>query len=121
MRLAKVGLFAVALALAAPPSAHAQRGRPAAAPKEPPAEVETAEQLYAKLDYEGANAVAERVIRERGLTHDHIVRAYKILAVTYAILDREELAREAFLKLLVYDADYQVDPNLGPKVNNPFV
>lgn len=121
MRAGTIALCALALALGTADDAHAQRGKPSAAAKELPADVETAEQLYAKLDYEQANSVAERVVKERGLSHDQIVRAYRVLAVTYAILDREEQAREAFLKLLVYDPDYQVDPNLGPKVNNPFV
>ena len=86
-----------------------------------PADVETAEQLYAKLDYEQANSVAERVVRKAGLTHDQLVRAYRVLAVTYAVLDKEEQARDAFLQLLTYDPDYQADPNLGPKVNTPFM
>lgn len=86
-----------------------------------PADVETAEQLYAKLDYDAANAVAERVVKQRGLTHDQLVRAYRVLAVTYAILDKEEQARDAFLQLITYDAEYQADPNLGPKVNTPFM
>jgi hypothetical protein len=93
------------------PNAVAQRGR----------DVDTAEQLYTKLDYDKANEVAERVIKGRSLTHDQLVRAYRILAVTYAILDKEELARDAFLHLLVFDPDYTVDPNLGPKVSTPFV
>jgi hypothetical protein len=86
-----------------------------------PADVETAEQLYAKLDYEGANAAAERVVKKTGLTHDQLVRAYRVLAVTNAVLDKEEQARDAFLQLLTYDPEYQADPNLGPKVNTPFM
>jgi len=108
--------------LLAPSVALAQRGsKPAAAPLVAPADVETAEALYAKLDYEQASSVAERVVRKNGLTHDQLVRAYRVLAVTYAVLDKEEQARDAFLQLLVYDPDYQVDPNLGPKVNTPFM
>lgn len=85
-----------------------------------PADVDAAELLYAKLDYEAANAVAERAVKQRGLTHDQLVRAYRVLAVTYAILDKEEQARDAFLQLMTYDPEYLVDPNLGPKVNTPF-
>jgi hypothetical protein len=88
---------------------------------EAPADVDTAEQLYAKLDYEGANAVAARVVKQRGLSHEQLVRAYRVLAVTDAILDKEEAAQSAFLQLLTYDPDYQADPNLGPQVNTPFV
>lgn len=114
-------LLSVSMALPSGP-AWAQRG-----PQKPgstlsaPADVETAEALYAKLDYEQANAVAERVVKKTGLSHDQLVRAYRVLAVTYAVLDKEEQARDAFLQLLVYDAEYQADPNLGPKVNTPFM
>src|SRR5262249_55008325 len=58
-----------------------------------PADVETAEQLYAKLDYDKANEIAERVVKQKSLSHDQLVRAYRILAVTDAILDKEEAAR----------------------------
>ena len=94
-------------------AAHRRQGAGGAAAQSAPADVETAEQLYAKLDYEQANAVAERVVKKSGLTHDQLVRAYRVLAVTYAVLDKEEQARDAFLQLLTYDADYQADPNLG--------
>lgn len=119
-----LGLIALVLAgslLSAP--ATAQRPKPTAGSTlaSAPADVETAEQLYAKLDYEQANTVAERVVKKNGLTHDQLVRAYRVLAVTYAVLDKEEQARDAFLQLLTYDADYQADPNLGPKVNTPFM
>lgn len=84
-------------------------------------DVETAEQLYAKLDYDKANEVAAAVLKQRTLTHDQLVRALRVLAVTYAILDKEEQARDAFLQLLISDPDYSVDTNLGPKVGAPFV
>jgi hypothetical protein len=115
-------ILAGALVVTEQPAA-AQRAKPTAGStlQSAPADVETAEQLYAKLDYEQANAVAERVVKKNALTHDQLVRAYRVLAVTYAVLDKEEQARDAFLQLLTYDADYQADPNLGPKVNTPFM
>lgn len=115
--------IAIVLATSGVALGQPRTGKPAAAsqPATLPADVETAEQLYAKLDYEQANAIAERVVKKNGLSHDQLVRAYRILAVTYAVLDREELAKDAFLQLLVYDPEYQADPNLGPKVNTPFV
>ena len=105
------------VALAQPKGGKADKSRVEA----PPADVETAEQLYAKLDYDKANEVAERVIKQKNLSHDQLVRAYRVLAVTYAILDKEEQARDAFLHLLVFDPEYTVDTNLGPKVSTPFV
>lgn len=122
---AGLALVLAASIVAASSPASAQRGaKPgggASTLQAAPVDVETAEQLYAKLDYEQANSVAERVVKKSGLTHDQLVRAYRVLAVTNAILDKEEQARDAFLQLLTYDPDYQADPNLGPKVNTPFV
>lgn len=112
-------LLAVFLASA---PVYAQKGKPAPpSGLQAPADVDTAEQLYAKLDYEAAKSVAERVIKKSNLTHDQLVRAYRVLAVTAAILDNHEEAQEAFLQLLVLDPDYTVDQNLGPKVTTPFV
>lgn len=103
------------VALAKPPK------NPPPPPAELPADVETAEQLYAKLDYDKANDVAARVLKLKGLTHDQLVRATKILAITDAVLDKDDDAKDAFLNLLVFDPDYTVDQNLGPKVSGPFV
>lgn len=124
MALVSLVSLALAASLVAGP-AFAQRGgaKPGGTSSlsAAPVDVETAEQLYAKLDYEQANSVAERFVKKAGLTHDQLVRAYRVLAVTYAVLDKEEQARDAFLQLLTYDPDYQADPNLGPKVNTPFM
>lgn len=87
----------------------------------PPADVETAESLYTKLDYDKANDVASRVLKKNNLTHDQLVRATKVLAITYAILGKDDEAKDAFLQLLVFDPEYTVDANLGPKVSAPFM
>ncbi len=100
-----------------------------AAPKAPVAErapsgadVAAVEQQYAKLDYEQANVGAERIAQKgRGLSHDELVRTYKVLAVTHAVLDHAEQAKDAFIALLSFDPSYAVDPNLGPKVQTPFL
>jgi hypothetical protein len=122
MRGLRLTLLVVALGVAAPGASFAQppRGKSTAAP-DVPADVETAEQLYGNLDYDKANEVAERFLKKRNLSHDQLVRAYRVLAVTHAILGKEDQAREAFLRLLVLEPDYTVDTNLGPKVSTPFV
>jgi hypothetical protein len=111
--------LALALSLAAGSAQAAPRGHHPPA-KEYPADVETAEQLYGKLDYENANKVATRVLDKHGLTHDELVRTLRVLAITHAVLDRGELARDAFVQLLTYAPDETVDTNLGPKVTGPF-
>ncbi len=89
-------------------------------PPPPPADADTAEQLYAKLDFESANSVAERVTKKTGLSHQDLVRVYRVLAITYAVLDKEDQSRDAFQQLLAYDPEFVVDANLGPKVSTPF-
>ena len=84
-------------------------------------DLESAEQSLVNLDYEVANKTAERVVRQKGLSHEQLVRAYRVLALTHAVLDHENPAREAFQYLLTIDPDYQGDPNLGPKVQAPFM
>lgn len=83
-------------------------------------DIEAAEQAYANLDFPEANKMAERIARTKGLSHDQLVRTYRLLALTYSVLDKEAQAKDAFIQLLTYDPDYQVDTNLGPKVQTPF-
>src|SRR5262249_2175745 len=100
------------------PIFRAPRGsKPPTAAAPLPADVETAAQPYAKLEFDDANKVAERVVKLRGLTHDQLVRAYKVLAITHGFLDREDQARDAFVLLLTYDPEFSLDQNLGPKVS----
>ncbi|KAK4045192.1 hypothetical protein OUZ56_032600, partial [Daphnia magna] len=83
-------------------------------------EVETAEQLYVKLEYEKANSIAGKVIERGNLTHDQLVRVFRIHAITYAILGNEEEATDAFTLLLGYAPDFQLDADTSPKVVGPF-
>jgi hypothetical protein len=102
------------LATMAPSAAHA------ADPKVQQ-DLEQSEQALVNLDYDNANKVAQRLVATRGLTHEQLVRAYRVLALTDAVLDKEQQAREAFQLLLTYDPSYAGDPNLGPKVQAPFM
>lgn len=102
---------------AAPPRGSSKN---AAAAKTLPSDVESAEQAYQKLDYEQANAIAQEVLKRKGLSRDELVRSYRVLAVTHAVLDHGEEAKQAFIALLAVDPDYEVDKNLGPRVSEPF-
>lgn len=113
--------WGIALAIGLSAGLHGAAVQAKPPPPPPPADVETAEQLYTKLDYDKANDVATRVLKKSGLSHDQLVRATKIQAITYAILGKDDEAKDAFLQLLVFDPEYTVDANLGPKVSGPFM
>lgn len=105
----------VTIARAGPKSAAASR----AAAKL--SDVDSAERYYANMDYENANAIAGRVLAQRALSHDQLVRATRIQALTYATLGKEDAARDAFTNLLAFEPDFQLDPNLSPRVTQPFL
>jgi hypothetical protein len=113
--------LSAAPASAAPPKGASKTSKTAPAAPTVPDDVDSMESLFQKLEYEQANAAAQAVLKRHGLSHDELVRTYRVLAVTYAILDKEDLAKETFIKLLAVDPSYEVDPNLGPRVGDPFL
>jgi hypothetical protein len=84
-------------------------------------DLESAEQAYANLDYDQANKLADKLSKTKGLSHDQLVRTYRILARTHAILDHENAARDAFILLMTYDPEEKGDPNQPPKVQSAFM
>lgn len=80
-----------------------------------------AEAAYGQLNYEDAARRAELVTKKRGLSHDQLVRSYRVLAFSRAAIGDDEHARESFVLLLTYDPDHKVDKSLGPKVQQPYL
>jgi hypothetical protein len=103
----------------APPPPHDTTPIPPAA--DAGTDLALAEKYYGDLDYDKANFVAARVLGQKGLTHSELVRSLRILALTDAATGHEDQAKEEFIELLTYAADFQVDPNLGPRVTAPFL
>ncbi len=66
-------------------------------------------------DYQGAVAIATRLLDEGRLTSEtELVEANRILALSYYYLDRKEEARSAVVRLLSIDPDYRLDPFFYP-------
>lgn len=89
-----------------------------AAPVE--ADLATAENLYAALDYAAALTAAEGVLAQRGLGHDVLTRATRVSALSHAALGHADQAKQQFVLLLEYDPDFKVDSKLGPRFAEPF-
>jgi hypothetical protein len=105
-----VGALAIAAA-SAPTVAHAGTSTQ---------EIETAETAYVNLDYGEANRIVDGIVKRRGLTHDELVRAYRVLALSSAVLEKPAVAKAAFIQLLTYDPSFHLDANLAPRVQAPF-
>jgi hypothetical protein len=91
-----------------------------AAPGDGKGDVVAAEQAYTSLDYAQAKTLAERSLTTRGMSHDALLRATRIAALSNAALDKTESARDMFIKLLTYDPDFKLDSKLGPRFQDPF-
>lgn len=83
-------------------------------------DVAAAEAAYGQLSYEDAVRRAELLSKRKGLSHDQLVRVYRILAISRASLGDDEKAREAFVLLLTYEPDTTIDKSFGPKVQQPY-
>jgi hypothetical protein len=95
-------------------------GPPPTTPAAVGAELQAAERAYTNLEYAAARDAAERLLRQNGLSHDQLVRATRLLALTSAALDRGAAAKEAFIALIAYDPAFQLDPKLGPRFQDPY-
>lgn len=83
-------------------------------------DVAAAEAAYGQLSYEDAVRRAELLSKRKGMSHDQLVRVYRILAISRASLGEDEKAREAFVLLLTYEPDTTLDKSFGPKVQQPY-
>jgi hypothetical protein len=83
--------------------------------------VVAAETAYSSLKYDPAIKEADAAIKAGKLSHDQFKRAYRVLALSLAVIGKEDRARDAFVLLLTSDPEFKVDHRLGPKVEQPFL
>jgi hypothetical protein len=84
------------------------------------ADIDAGEAAYAGLDYDKANLLAQKVVAVHGLTHDQVVRAYRLLGRTYAVLGKSQQAIDSFEKLLTYAPDEKADKAQTPRIQEAF-
>lgn len=93
---------------------------PARADEGAKAETSAAESAYTNLDFPLAKSMSERALSRRGLSHEQLTRATRVLALSNAALDNGDAARDAFVRLLTYEPDFRLDPKLSPRIQEPF-
>jgi hypothetical protein len=81
-------------------------------------DLDEADNAYANVDFEGASKFARLALDRRSLTHDELVRGYRMIARTAAVLDRADESRAAYVMLLTLSPDEKDDKNLPPKMTD---
>jgi hypothetical protein len=113
-----VALSGLVMLVGAPSSALAQNPPPAAVAATAKHDLDEADAAYEHVDFEGAGKLAQRALDRRGLTHEELVRGYRMLARVDAVLDRDDESRAAFVMLLTLSPDEKGDKNLPPKMTD---
>lgn len=76
--------------------------------------------LYDDLEYEQAAEVLAAALAQPGLSVQELVEGYRVLALCYVALDRDDEARAAFKKLLEADPSYVLPRTESPKALDLF-
>lgn len=112
--------FALALlSLVIPATALAQDPEPPA--RETTDRLTLAERAYQAVDYETALTLAEQSLDEGTADRTHLTRTYELIGIAAAALHRDEVSRNAFIRLLALNPDAQVNQRLAPALRGPFV
>lgn len=80
-----------------------------------------AESAYAAVDFEKTLSTAQKALEAGGLNHTQMVRAYKLIGISATALDQRDRGREAFVRMLAFDPDIQLEQNLSPALRGPFM
>ncbi|RLB55152.1 MAG: hypothetical protein DRI34_11000 [Deltaproteobacteria bacterium] len=72
------------------------------------------------LDFDGAIEAARKVLGDDTAQPEDLQEAYKVLGLAYSATGRDDEAMVAFRKLLSIDSDFQLSPDISPKLAAPF-
>jgi hypothetical protein len=93
-------------------------GRPALAE---PATLAQAEQAYADVDFERAHELSSEALHAGAHSVAETRRLYTLLGVSGAALGREDIARQAFVRVLLSEPGLKLDQSLSPKLRAPYL
>jgi hypothetical protein len=78
-----------------------------------------AERAYATLAYDEALQIAAGLAKGGHLSHDHLVRIYRVLTLSNGALGNESAARDAAVTLLMFSPAFELNKDSSPKVRAP--
>ena len=73
------------------------------------------------MDFQQTLRHALKALENGGHSRRELIRIYQLLGISAAALEREEDARDAYIRMLALDPDHEVDRNLAPRLRSPFL
>jgi hypothetical protein len=86
-----------------------------------PTAVAEAERAYADVDFDRAHELSSEALQDGGHSVEETRRLYTLLGISGAALGREDVARRAFVRVLLSDPDSKLDQSLSPKIRAPYL
>jgi len=80
-----------------------------------------AQAAYSEIDFEGTLRYAREALDRGGYGPRQMLRIFEFVGMAAAALDRVELARDAYTRLLALDPSFQLDEGLSPRFREPFL
>lgn len=80
-----------------------------------------AEEAYLRVDFAATLEHATVAIESGALSPAQTVRAYQLVGIAAAALERDEESRDAYIRMLALDPAREVDRNLAPRLRSPFL
>jgi len=108
----RISLVAACLAAAVPCAAGTARAQDA---------LEQAENAYLQVDFESTLEHAIAALESGGNGPRRVTRVFELMGIAAAALEREEVSRQAYIRMLALDPEAEVDQNLAPRLRSTFL
>ncbi|MBI5494056.1 MAG: hypothetical protein HY904_03455 [Deltaproteobacteria bacterium] len=82
--------------------------------------LQQAREKYRDLDYQALPAILAEALLQPDLKREEYLEIYKLQGFTYTALGDAPKAREAFVKLLIIDAAFEMDASVSPRFRTVF-
>ncbi|NOZ85001.1 MAG: hypothetical protein GXP49_01815 [Deltaproteobacteria bacterium] len=82
--------------------------------------IQKAKEAYEILDLDGARDILAEALANPDNTDEDLKEIYELMGITYALLDKEDKAQEAFRNMLAIDRDADLDPSVPEQVQSIF-
>lgn len=88
---------------------------------EPSDPLAAAQAAYSEIEFEETLRNAQQALSHGGYGPQQMMRIFELIGLAAAALEQDELAANAYMRLLALDPEYQLDEGLSPRFRGPFL